>query len=334
MVFGITFKEDSLRSVSDQFKALGREAGRIGAAKKFNTEDYVRVQYLAKSVENEQALGDIAFNLHWKQAGLHSSIVALLRSTTSLSQYAEHARNLFEAAEDGLIWLASAVGGVVGMSPVGKSISSLMKGLFGDPSAMRETLQKIERAELEFEKVIAAILVTARDTVRKTEEEFRGGETNIAFDESVQIYFQRKKIPDSFASMHIGDLLAENPDIKRKGVMMGFNGEYWDPETQEQCTFYAAARRTQLGKPLPANGGWGNAVRWGGSAARSGLEVSKTPAAGDVFCQAGTWGHVGVVEGVLADGTIIISEANNNFRGGFSVRKISPREYAYWQFIK
>lgn len=137
-----------------------------------------------------------------------------------------------------------------------------------------------------------------------------------------------------FYEMNVWQLIKQNPDIKRKGVMLGFNGEYWNPEKQMQCTLYAAMRRTMIGKPLPQNGPWGNAGSWAISARRAGLNVDRIPNVGDVFVQGeGYYGHVGIVEKVNPDGSILISEANYGYNGAFHTRTITKAKYSGWQFI-
>ncbi len=75
------------------------------------------------------------------------------------------------------------------------------------------------------------------------------------------------------------------------------------------CTWYAAER-----VPVPSN--WGNANTWDNYAVGSGWTVSSTPVAGAVAqTDAGGWGHVGVVEEVSADGTMIKYSDMNGLAG-------------------
>lgn len=70
------------------------------------------------------------------------------------------------------------------------------------------------------------------------------------------------------------------------------------------CTYYAAARAG-----VPNN--WGNANTWDNYARASGWIVSSVPRAGAVFQTDTGWaGHVGIVEEVYADGTMLISDMN------------------------
>ncbi|WP_338024739.1 CHAP domain-containing protein [Bifidobacterium miconisargentati] len=85
-----------------------------------------------------------------------------------------------------------------------------------------------------------------------------------------------------------------------------------------QCTWWAAARREQIGRPVDP---WmGDGHMWSGSARRFGYPTDKTPRPGDVMVfQKGvlgadpTYGHVAIVEEVREDGSIVISESGVGF---------------------
>lgn len=97
-----------------------------------------------------------------------------------------------------------------------------------------------------------------------------------------------------------------------------------------QCTWWAATRRADIGKPIP---GWGNAATWAGSAASAGYTVDGSPSAGSVIVfQPGVlgasadYGHVAMVEEVRGDGSILISESNALGLGVVSTREISAAD--------
>jgi len=77
------------------------------------------------------------------------------------------------------------------------------------------------------------------------------------------------------------------------------------------CTAYAFDRRAELGRPIGAM--WGNAGTWATYARAAGYTVSRTPAAGAVIQDAG---HVGIVESVLPNGDLQLSEMNASVAGG------------------
>lgn len=75
------------------------------------------------------------------------------------------------------------------------------------------------------------------------------------------------------------------------------------------CTAYAYFRRAQLGRPVPSQ--LGNAYTWATQARAFNYKVNKTPAAGAVI-QSGN--HVGVVEEVLPNGDLRITDMNYGYR--------------------
>jgi len=85
----------------------------------------------------------------------------------------------------------------------------------------------------------------------------------------------------------------------------GFLPQYGDNGyTFGYCTWYVASRIS-----VPRN--WGNANTWAYYARYSGWTVSSIPVAGAIFqTTAGYDGHVGIVEAVYSNGTILVSEMN------------------------
>ncbi len=100
------------------------------------------------------------------------------------------------------------------------------------------------------------------------------------------------------------------------------------------CTWYAFNRRAAAGRPVGSN--WGNATSWAYLAAASGFGVDHSPRAGDVFQTSGGWGgygHVGYVERVNADGSILVSEMNFAGWNVVSSRIIEANEIGGYNFI-
>jgi surface antigen len=83
------------------------------------------------------------------------------------------------------------------------------------------------------------------------------------------------------------------------------------------CTWYAWERRLEMGRPIPS-GALGNAAQWNTSLAAMGYRVDSVPEVGAIFQNGGGYGHVGIVEGFQADGSVIVSEMNNYSGGGFN----------------
>ena len=81
------------------------------------------------------------------------------------------------------------------------------------------------------------------------------------------------------------------------------------PYGRGQCTQWAWYKR----QDLPSN--LGNAASWAYNAAAMGYVVDRTPSAGAIFQTGGGWyGHVGYVEAVNPDGSIVVSEMNYNYQ--------------------
>ncbi len=84
-----------------------------------------------------------------------------------------------------------------------------------------------------------------------------------------------------------------------------------------QCTSYAHYRRAQLGAPIGVR--WGNASSWAYNADKAGYKVDRTPSVGAVIQNAGgfmNYGHVAIVEEILPNGDLRLSEMNAMVAGG------------------
>lgn len=133
------------------------------------------------------------------------------------------------------------------------------------------------------------------------------------------------------------------------GYSAGFTGRTWfikrgtpmyagNKSAPGNCTAYAYDRRIELGKPLPPIR-WGNAAEWTITAQRLGYKVNNTPSVGAIMQNGGgyrNYGHVAIVEEILPNGDIRISEMNASVSGGgfniVSGRIVSSsvvRQYAY-----
>jgi surface antigen len=83
------------------------------------------------------------------------------------------------------------------------------------------------------------------------------------------------------------------------------------------CTWYAWERRYEMGRPIPG-GAMGNAAQWNSSFSALGYRVDSVPEVGAIFQNGGGYGHVGIVESIQNDGSIIVSEMNNYSGGGYN----------------
>lgn len=97
------------------------------------------------------------------------------------------------------------------------------------------------------------------------------------------------------------------------------------------CTWHTAIRRSAVGKSLPSN--LGNAATWPARAAAAGMATGRSPAQyATVNTSLSGWGHVGFVEEVYADGSILMSEMNYNWNlYALRSRVVSAADAAtYW----
>ena len=108
---------------------------------------------------------------------------------------------------------------------------------------------------------------------------------------------------------------SERQNIQVIGYKYGLGGPY----AAGQCTQWAWYNR----KDIPSN--LGNANTWARRAAAAGFRVDRTPSAGAIFQTTSGWyGHVGYVESVNADGSIVVTEMNYNYRTYLVIRATIP----------
>ncbi|MBR6505782.1 LysM peptidoglycan-binding domain-containing protein [Candidatus Saccharibacteria bacterium] len=112
---------------------------------------------------------------------------------------------------------------------------------------------------------------------------------------------------------------ASRQDIEVIGWFYGLGGPY----AAGQCTQWAWYMWQQNGRDVPTS--WGNAYSWGANAAAQGYQVDHYPAAGAIFQSSSGWyGHVGYVEAVNSDGSIVASEMNYNYQPFRAIRSTIP----------
>ncbi len=107
------------------------------------------------------------------------------------------------------------------------------------------------------------------------------------------------------------------------------------------CTYYAYARRVQLG--LPVGSFWGNATTWDDAARSNGYIVDNTPTPGAILQVnaygdrgTGVYGHVGIVESVdPVTKDIVVSDMNYGYNGfnRVTTRTISAGQAALYNYI-
>lgn len=116
---------------------------------------------------------------------------------------------------------------------------------------------------------------------------------------------------------------SERLNIEVLGYFYNLGGPYG----RGQCTQWAWWKREQAGMGIPSS--WGNANTWAARARAMGYQVDRNPAPGAIFQTSSGWyGHVGYVEAVNADGSIVVSEMNYNYRTYMAIRATIPASSA------
>lgn len=99
------------------------------------------------------------------------------------------------------------------------------------------------------------------------------------------------------------------------------------------CTWYAARKRAEIGRPVPSN--LGNASTWKVLAQRSGFAIGNVPQSGAVIWTPPRdyYGHVGFVERVNPDGSVFVSEMNVVGWARVSTKTLSAEDAARYSYI-
>lgn len=99
------------------------------------------------------------------------------------------------------------------------------------------------------------------------------------------------------------------------------------------CTWHAANRRIQIGRPIPTN--LGNAISWLKRSQMAGLPTGSVPRAGAVLyhLDIGGLGHVAYVERINSDGSALVSDMNYPSWGRVTYRTVPPSDFYKYAFI-
>ncbi len=171
--------------------------------------------------------------------------------------------------------------------------------------------------------------VAAGDTLESLARKFRANQNLIVQFNDIELtglkVGARILIPDGLQPITIGRPVLALVWGPGNGYNYGF------------CTWHVANRRAAVGNPLPMN--LGNASSWYRNAIANGMSVGDTPRTWAVLWHvntriAGGLGHVGFVERVNADGSILVSDMNYTAGWGhISERVIQPSEFGDYRFI-
>lgn len=168
---------------------------------------------------------------------------------------------------------------------------------------------------------VNGVLYTVRsgDTVASVAEAYSANKNRVVsynnlelggLKPGVRIVIPDGVLPTELRPGYVAPLLTPSPSYY--GISAGGDGYAYG-----YCTYYAAARRAQIGKPIPSN--WGNASSWAYFAAAQGYGVGTVPRVGSIMQNGGGLGHVAIVEAVKPGVSITISEMNGyRFGGGWN----------------
>lgn len=170
--------------------------------------------------------------------------------------------------------------------------------------------------------------VKGGDTVNSIVEKYGSNETEIialndlevsGISEGMRILIKDGSLPETERPEYVAPVVQPvytytytylgSTAMRQNITTVGYYYNLGGPYGAGQCTQWAWYRR----QDLPSN--LGNASSWAYNAAAAGYLVDRTPAAGAVFQTGGGWyGHVGYVEAVNPDGSIVVSEMNYNYQ--------------------
>lgn len=175
---------------------------------------------------------------------------------------------------------------------------------------------------------------TANDTIDSLVARFRVNKDQfVAFNdlESGQLPVgQRIVLPEGQPPVAAGGRSNRAAFQPATGFAATFGGNGYD---RGYCTWWAAMRRSETGRPIPSN--LGNASTWLSRAAAAGYATGRVPQAGAVIWTPPRdfYGHVGYVESVNPDGSVNISEMNVSGWNRVSRSTLSPEQAARYSYI-
>ena len=171
------------------------------------------------------------------------------------------------------------------------------------------------------------------DTFEKIAEKYRADAAKIiAFNDAEitgLVAGQKIVIPEGQVPVTVARSVPTFPGFRfGSSAVYGYNGYDYG-----YCTWYVANRRAEVGKPVPAN--LGNASTWKVISQRAGIPVGATPQKYAVIWTPPRdyYGHVGFVEEVYEDGSILVSEMNVRGWGVQSTKILSAAQAAGYFYI-
>lgn len=187
---------------------------------------------------------------------------------------------------------------------------------------------------------VSGVLYTVKsgDTVKSISEKYDVDQTRIVLFNDLDISGikagQKLILPAAnLPTTERPGYVAPTATVFYTGYSSGYSGNTWYIKpgigisggyAWGNCTSWVHYRRAQLGNPIGTN--WGNAGSWAYNALRAGFKVDHNPSVGAVIQD---WGHVAVVENILPNGDLELSEMNYNPPRGTNVvsGRILPAAY-------
>lgn len=173
--------------------------------------------------------------------------------------------------------------------------------------------------------------VKAGDTADKLAEKYRANKEEIILVNDAEVrglvVGSEILIPNAVQPVAAGGGYAYNAG---RGILPVYGANGYD---YGWCTWHAANRRREIGRPIPSN--LGNAISWYYIARNSGLPTGTEPRAGAVLWHAniGGLGHVAYVEKINEDGTLLVSDMNYPIWGRVTYRTVTQSEFGNYRFI-
>jgi len=153
--------------------------------------------------------------------------------------------------------------------------------------------------------------------------------------DGVKIIIPGGVLPDTERPGYVAPRAYNSVSSSASNAYSGFRaGTVGNRYAYGNCTWWVYERRAAIGRPVGSF--WGNGGSWAYSGAAAGFTVNNTPAAGAVLVEAGSPGHVAIVEVMNPDGSIVISEMNNSAYGGFNIvnnRTISAGQASLYKYV-
>lgn len=180
--------------------------------------------------------------------------------------------------------------------------------------------------------------VSSADTIEKIAEKYKvSTEKLISFND---LELNTTLPVDDYIFIPDGVKPPDPKPVVNTGVNVSVSGTYVarygsNGYAAGYCTWWAADRRAQLGRPIPSN--LGNAITWLAISQSIGMGTGTQPQVGAVVWfrfPATSLGHVGVVENVFPDGSFELSEMNGRAGWGrISNYVVAPSEVDQYRFI-